>query len=218
LGYVPLPGGDGAVKHPCRTAFAHLWAAGVALDDDLPPVAALSTIERNLLVRQCETGIGCVPTSSMGRLFDAVGSLVGVRHHISYEAQGAIELEIVAEPYLDDSARYEFGWNGGIIECAPVIGAIAADARSGVATGMIAAGFHHAVAQLITTAASSARDSSTIVALTGGVFQNALLVTLARAALEREGFEVLTHRLVPPNDGGLSLGQAFVASNRRTEQ
>jgi hydrogenase maturation protein HypF len=217
LGYVPLPGGDGAVKHPCRTAVAHLWAAGVALHDDLPAVAELSMIERNLLLRQFEIGVGCVPTSSMGRLFDAVGSLLGLRHHISYEAQAAIELEIAAEPYVDNGAHYEFGWAGDIIDCAPVITAIVDDIRSGIATGAIAAGFHHTVASMIATAARQCRDSSNIVALTGGVFQNALLVALARTALEREGFEVLTHRFVPPNDGGLALGQAFIAANR-TEQ
>jgi hydrogenase maturation protein HypF len=217
LGYVPLPGGDGAVRHPCRTACAHLWAAGVALDDDLPPVAEMSMVERKLLVRQFETGVGCVPTSSMGRLFDAVGSLLGLRHHISYEAQAAIELEVAAEPYIDNCAPYEFGWTSDIIDCAPVINAIVNDIRSGVATGVIAAGFHYAVASMIVTAATRARDSSNVAALTGGVFQNALLMALARAALEREGFEVLTHRLVPPNDGGLALGQAFVAAHR-TEQ
>ena len=214
---VPLPGGDSAIRHPSRVALAHLWAAGVEWTHDLPPVASHSELERNLLRRQFETGVGCVPTSSMGRLFDAISSLVGLRHTITYEAQAAIDLEVVAEGHMDHCPEYHFGLvAGGQIDAAPVVAAVAADVRNGCATGAIAAGFHHAVVEAIVAAAAAVRAEQRldVVVLTGGVFQNVALVRCARRALLASGFEVLTHRIVPPNDGGLALGQAYIASHR----
>lgn len=216
LRYVPLPGGDAAVRHPCRVALSHLWAAGVPWVPDLGPVVALSAVQRGLLVRQFESGFGCVPTSSMGRLFDAVSSLVGIRHSVTYEAQAAIELEIASEPHLGDCPTYAFPVTAVGVDCAPVIAAIAADVLSGIAVGAIGAGFHHAVAALVGDVARRTRSMHGLqtVALTGGVFQNAVLTRLTRAVLVGAGFDVLTHRLVPANDGGLALGQAFIGSHR----
>ena len=215
LGYVPLPGGDAAIRHPCRVALAHLWSAGVPWQPGLASVDALDDVERNLLDRQLERGVACVPTSSMGRLFDAVASLLGLRHRVTYEAQAAIDLEIAAgsgEP-LDP---YRFVVDGGDIDTRPVIRAIVDDLRRGRPVGDIAVTFHLAVADLVVSVADQIRQHRGLptVALTGGVFQNSLLTMACTERLEAAGFVALTHHLVPPNDGGLALGQAYIAAHR----
>jgi hydrogenase maturation protein HypF len=216
LKYVPLPGGDTTIRKPYRAALAHLWAAGIEWAPDLFPVRVAGDAELGVIERQLGRGVQCVPTSSMGRLFDAVSSLLGVRHTVSYEAQAAIELETVAEAHLDAAPDYRFRRVGDQLDAAPVLRSIVADLRDGRATGAIAAGFHLSVARLIRETADELRLTTGLgrVALSGGVFQNVLLVRLARASLVQGGLEVLTHRLVPPNDGGLALGQAAVAGYR----
>ena len=219
LRYVPLPGGDATIRKPYRAALSHLWAAGIDWDDDLAPVGAAGESECGVLARQLDRGIHCVPTSSMGRLFDAVSSLVGLRHVVSYEAQAAIELEVVAAADLRAPNcgvdRYRFDAGAEEIDPAPVLRAIVGDLRRGVDVGAIALGFHAAVARLAADAADRVRHATGLarVALSGGVFQNVLLTRLTRAALVERGFVVLTHRLVPPNDGGLALGQLAVAAH-----
>jgi hydrogenase maturation protein HypF len=218
LRYVPLPGGDATIRKPSRAALAHLWAAGIEWAPDLPPVHHTTGEELTVLRRQLERNMQCVPTSSMGRLFDAVSSLLGIRHTASYEAQAAMELEHVAEGEMADRFRpYRFAASGDEIDAAPVLRAIVDDMRRGCATGPMAAGFHMAVAELIADTADRLREATGIerVALSGGVFQNVLLLRLARAALAARDLGVLTHRLVPPNDAGLALGQVAVAGWRR---
>jgi hydrogenase maturation protein HypF len=225
LGYVPLPGGDAAVRRPYRMALAHLRAAGIAWDDGLPPVDACPPGERRLLAQQLDRDLNCVPTSSMGRLFDAVSSLADVCHLAEYEAQAAVELEAAAlratpgtgTGGVQDPARgYAFGFRPGaapgaelIADPGPVLAAVVADVRAGTEPPLIAARFHAAVAGLVRHGCLAARERHGLetVALTGGVFGNALLSSSAAAALRAEGFTVLRHRLVPPNDGGLALGQ-----------
>jgi hydrogenase maturation protein HypF len=213
LSYVPLAGGDISVLRPYRMALAHLWAAGIAWEPDLPPVAACPVDERRVLRRQLETAVGCVPTSSMGRLFDAVSALIGVREVVAYEAQAAIELEGLARGIENADAPYAFEVNGSLIDPTPVIQAVVRDQRTGVAAGVIGARFHHAVADLIVDLADRERDASQLVALSGGVFQNALLLRLTLKGLHAKGLEVITHRAVPPNDGGLALGQLMVGNS-----
>jgi hydrogenase maturation protein HypF len=214
LGYVPLPGGDATIKRPYRAALAHLWAAGIEWSHDLAPVHATEEAELKALRRQLERDVMCVPTSSMGRLFDAVSSLLDVRHRVSYEAQAAIELETQAEAHLAAARPYRFPVEGDVIDPGPLLRAIVDDLRAGAARGEIAAGFHLTVAQLVGDLATEIAGpiGLTRVALSGGVFQNVLLLRLARAELRRRGFEVLTHRIVPPNDGGLALGQVVIAA------
>ncbi|MHB1509695.1 MAG: carbamoyltransferase HypF [Acidimicrobiales bacterium] len=216
----PLPGGDAAVRNPSRVALAHLWAAGIPWAPELPPVTATGERELEVLFRQLAAGVACVPTSSMGRLFDAVSSLLGLRHHITYEAQAAIELEVLAEHPADPVPDYVFDIDGVLIEPKPVLAGIVDDLQGQVDAAAIAAGFHHAVANLVVDLAARVRTSegASTVVLAGGVFQNALLSRLARRGLVEAGFEVLTHRLVPPNDGGLALGQALIVSHRQRNQ
>ena len=215
---VQLPGGDAAIRHPNRVALSHLDVAGVEWADDIPAVREMTRTERALLRRQLDRDVACVPTTSMGRLFDAVASLLGLRHEVSYEAQAAIDLESAAERCIAAIEPYEFGIVDGVIDQRPVISAIANDVRSGVAVESVARAFHDAVADAVVETASALRSTRgiEIVALTGGVFQNALLTRLCVSRLEAKGLVCLTHHLVPPNDGGLALGQAFVAAHRAT--
>jgi hydrogenase maturation protein HypF len=216
LKYVPLAGGDVSVLRPYRMALSHLWAAGLPWDDDLPPVRACPPRERKSLAHQLTTGVGSVPTSSMGRLFDAVSALVGVRQVVAYEAQAAIELEGISRDADGDTTRYEFAVDASaaptVINPAPVLAAIVSDMRAGIRASVIGARFHRAVAELIVDLAGAEDPVPQTIALTGGVFQNALLLRLARNGLVAKGFDVITHRHVPPNDGGIALGQLMVGN------
>ena len=163
-----------------------------------------------------ETGMGCVPTSSMGRLFDAVSALIGVRQVVAYEAQAAIELEGLSRGVDGDTSSYTFdidrSSHPALIDPTPVVHAVVRDHRAGVPAAVIGARFHCAVADLIVKLASEDRDPSQTIALSGGVFQNALLLHLTLERLRTNGFHVITHRRVPPNDGGIALGQLLVGT------
>ena len=217
LKYVPLPGGDVSVLRPYRMALAHMWAAGLPWDQDLAPVRACPTDERRVLAHQLETGLGCAPTSSMGRLFDAVAALADVRQVVAYEAQAAIELEGLSRDAACGTAAYQFAVDlthtPAVIDPAPVVAAVIADTRSGVAAGVIGARFHRAVADVIVRLAAALVTDMPTVALSGGVFQNALLLRLVLSGLQDKGFDVITHRFVPPNDGGIALGQLLVGNS-----
>jgi hydrogenase maturation protein HypF len=217
LAEVPLAGGDAAIKKPYRVALAHLRAAGVAWADTLAPVRAATQTEQRVLARQFETGFNAVPTSSLGRLFDAVASLLEVRQLVSYEGQAAIELEALAlqAGEGDGPAGYAFDLRAdGVFDAAPVVAALVSDLRRGTARASIAARFHAAVADVIVRSAERVRGQTgvTTAALSGGVFQNGTVLELACRQLSARGFELLVHRQVPPNDGGLALGQVMVAA------
>ena len=210
---VPLPGGDAAVRNPWRMALSQLWMAGIDWTPDLPPVAAATPAELRLTRSQLESGSGCVPCSSMGRLFDAVASLLGVRQRIDYEGQAAIELEALADsigdtegPELRLAVRAD-----GVIDPAGMLRAMVSALRAGVQPAVLAAEFHRAVAVAVNEAVRNAAGPVRLVGLTGGVFQNVLLLRGCRQRLQQTGFEVLTHETVPPNDGGLALGQAAIS-------
>jgi hydrogenase maturation protein HypF len=223
LSYVPLPGGDTAIRKPYRTALAHLWAAGIPWEDTLAPVRAASPVERAVIARQIERGVNAVPTSSMGRLFDAVAALAGVRQDVTYEAQAAIELQmLVDDSEVTSAGAYEWelgtgqdGTEGAVIEigAGSVIRGIVKDVQTGVPANAIAARFHNSVAVMVTQVCRAIRDETQLsdVALSGGVWQNATLLRKTLDLLRADGFTVHTHRVVPPSDGGLALGQAVVA-------
>ncbi|MFL7792030.1 MAG: carbamoyltransferase HypF [Anaerolineae bacterium] len=211
LKYVPLPGGDAAIRKPYRTALAHLWAAGLDWDNRLPSVAAAPLGERVILEQQLKRDVSVVSTSSVGRLFDAVSSLTGVRQEVNYEAQAAIEFEMLVEHGMEDA--YTFSLNGEEIDVSPCIRAVVADVRAGIAAGVIAARFHNGLAQMVRDVCVCLRKETGLkeVALSGGVFQNVTLLGKVLPLLQEAGFTIYIHRLIPPNDACISLGQAVIA-------
>jgi hydrogenase maturation protein HypF len=220
IGYLrpmPLPGGDAAIKRPYRSALAHLFAAGLEWSPDLPCVAACPTTELKLLRRQLESGLNCVPCTSMGRLFDALASLTGICQSATYEAQPAMEMEARAgdclyEPYPTEAPN-TFPL---VLDPKPLLAAVIADLRSLCDLETIASRIHATVTQWLVSTCWRIREHAGLdtVALSGGTFQNVLLLKQAVEKLEKDGFRVLTHRLVPPNDGGIALGQAAIAAVR----
>jgi hydrogenase maturation protein HypF len=210
---VPLSGGDAAVRNPWRMALSQLWMADIDWTPDLAPVAARSPDELRLIRSQLESGTGCVPCSSMGRLFDAVASLLGVRHRIDYEGQAAIELEALAES-MGDTAGPSLPLRvrpDGVIDPRTMVQTMVSALYAGSPPALLAASFHRAVAQAVAEVVGQVAGGVRLVGLTGGVFQNVLLLRMCRELLQRAGFEVLTHHTVPPNDGGLALGQAAIS-------
>ncbi len=228
LAYTPLPGGDKAIKEPWRMALSWLNTSGVEWSDDLHPVQYSINSEQlavenpkftiqnsDSLRHQLTTGINAPKTSSMGRLFDAVAALSGVRQTVNYEAQAAIEFEALADP--DEANHYSFTiHNSKLIDPTPMFQAITADLKSGGSISTISARFHNGLAQMVADVSLAMRsefDINTVV-LSGGVWQNITLLNKSLALLEKEGFEVLIHEKVPANDGGISLGQAMIAAHQ----
>jgi hydrogenase maturation protein HypF len=222
LELVPMPGGTAAIHRPYRMALGYLF--GLLGQDvslrGLPVLERIDPAEVAVIRRQMERRLNSPLTSGAGRLFDAVSALAGVRGVVDYEAQAAIELEMLAMEAASpaDSEVYPFSIveEGGcrMVKLADLISAVVKDAREDVLPSVISARFHGTVARMIVDMCrliSSERDIR-LVALSGGVFQNRLLLAQTMAGLCREGFEVLTHRIMPCNDGGISLGQAVIAN------
>ena len=213
LAAVPLPGGAAAIRAPWRMAAAYLRSAYGA---DLP--AGLAVRTRNAgpwdaVLALADRGVNAPPTTSAGRLFDAVAALVGVRDEVRYEGQAAIELEQCADS--GERAAYPMSFAAGVLDGADLIRAVVSDLGRAVPPPVISARFHRGLAAAtVHAAATIARaESLDTVALSGGVFQNVLLLTLVADDLEKQGLRVLTHTQVPCNDGGISLGQAAVAAS-----
>ena len=219
LEYLPLPGGALAIKKPYRTAIGYLLALGMDLDPALPLFAGVNEEEIDIIRGQVATGLNTPLTSSIGRLFDAVAALSGTRDVIEYEAQAAIDLETLASHAPGETGGYPFtvieldGVN--IIKIADLLAAVIEDIRGSTPKSVIAARFHNTVAGIIVELcqAISTRTGLKEVALSGGVFQNRLLLEQAITRLESTGLKVYTHHQVPFNDGGVSLGQAVIADH-----
>ncbi len=244
LEYLPLPGGDAAVKRPYRTAIGYILAllGEDALDavvatlnqvkgkqSQLASIGRITKVEKEVIKRQIERNINTPVTSSMGRLFDAISALLGLRGEIDYEAQAAVELEMAAySSVLASSVRdeaiggaqesypYRIAEDKGIriVRLKDLLSAIMDDLQQGTSRGTISVKFHNTVAQMINEMCGLIADETGIsqVALSGGVFQNRLLLRKSVGLLEGSGLQVLTHRQVPCNDGGISLGQAVIAN------
>lgn len=214
LTYIPMLGGEAAVRQPWRLALAWLTQADLDWEEDIAPIETAGSEAREMLKRMFEIRINTPLTSSMGRLFDAVSSLANVRQEINYEAQAAIELEALVDP--DEEGAYPFALVDENIDPVPVIREIVDDLRAGVSVPKIAARFHNGVAHMVDQVCRAIRDQSEVdeVALSGGVWQNMVLLSRTVQLLRQSGFKIYVHRQVPTNDGGLSLGQAIVAACR----
>lgn len=208
---VPLPGGDSATKEPWRMALSWLRVAGVPWDADLAPVNQAGPDSLPILKTQLTKQVNAPLTSSMGRLFDAAASIAGLRQTVSYEAQAAIEFEASMDP--NEDGRYDFKLEDGRIDPSAMIRQIAQDARDHIAIGTIAARFHNTVAAFSLAACIGLKESKNInrVVLSGGVWQNMVLLEKMSSSLRHAGFDVFIHHKVPANDGGVSLGQAVIA-------
>jgi hydrogenase maturation protein HypF len=218
LDYVPMPGGAKAVREPWRMAavYLHRTLGDDFLNSPLPFVQSLNVPAWATLSSMAATGTNSPETSSMGRLFDAVSGLLGLRGVVKYEGQAAVELESIASEDLEERYEFELTANGSIIKAEPVIRRAVEDILNGVPPEKVSARFHLAVAHLIAAVARRINEDRKInrVVLSGGVFQNVLLLRHACRLLESQDLKVYTHSRVPPNDGGISLGQAAVANAR----
>ncbi|MDF2988399.1 MAG: (NiFe) hydrogenase maturation protein HypF [Eubacterium sp.] len=235
LQYVMMPGSDSAVKHPWKMALSHLFSAGllnaVAADDetcrrnggpigetrqDCRILSGISSGDIAFTLRMLERKLNCPETSSMGRFFDAVSALLGIKTDISYEGQAAIELEYFArlkgaKPY---EAALEFDETGGfVVRTDSIIHQLLEDIQRKKGLELIASSFHSTISEIILAGCSEIRKSSKLnrVVLSGGVFQNITLLGMSFELLKKNGFEVYTHSRVPANDGGIALGQAIMS-------
>jgi hydrogenase maturation protein HypF len=239
-----LPGGDAAVKEPRRVALVLLWElyGNAALErDDLAPIRAFSRAERKTLAQMLSKNINAPITTSAGRLFDGIAALIGLHQYVSFEGQAAMALEysadaviadaypiVVAEAPKDKATRRQGDKEknspghqvtrspGLVLDWQSLVDAVLMDLSRGVERGIIAARFHNALVEAIVAVARKIGEPN--VALSGGCFQNRLLTERAATRLTQEGFRVLLHCHVPPNDGCISLGQVVVAAARISAQ
>jgi len=230
LEYLPLPGGDAAIKKPYRTAIGYILTllgentlnaviANEVKQSQLASIGQVTEVEVEVIKRQIERRINSPLSSSMGRLFDGISALLGIRGEIDYEGQAAVELEMASyeEDYahVKESYPYRIVEDGGmrIVRLRDLLSAVIEDLHQGISKGMISVKFHNTIAQIINEMCHLIADETGVnqVALSGGVFQNRLLLRKTVNLLEDSGFQVFTHRQVPCNDGGISLGQAVIA-------
>ncbi len=213
LKYVPLAGGDISVRSPARMALAHLWSAGLDWQSEFACTQGLCMEERTALHIQLEKQINSPFTSSMGRLFDAASAFIGVRQHVNYEGQAAIEMETIVNQ--DENGFYPFDINQTDFDPAPFWKGLIHDYLSGMSQGKMAARIHNSIAQLALQICLLIHEEENMdtVALSGGVWQNKVLLTNTIELLQAADFNVLWHQHVPTNDGGIAYGQACIAAN-----
>ncbi len=202
---VPLPGGERAIREPWRMACA--WLDAVS-DGDPKPLPGVDRLRWSQVLALARSGLNTPPTTSVGRLFDAVAALCGVRLTVNYEGQAAIELEAACDPV--ETGAYPFS----LTDPSDGLRGLIADVNAGIAVGVVSARFHRGLAAATVHACTAAADDSGLdtVVLAGGVFLNRRLLEGVREGLEREGLRVLLPRRLPPGDGAISYGQAAVAA------
>lgn len=207
---LPLPGGEAAIRQPWRIAVAALHQAG-----EEPPPALFGERRRvEQVLRLLDRGVACPRSTGAGRYFDAVAALCGLCESASFDGQAAMLLEAAAAPGPFDP--YPFRLQGRAIDLRPTFRAIASALRRGTEAAEIAARFHETMARAVASCCEALREEGapSVVALSGGCFQNRRLAERVEALLVERGFEVFGHRLVPPNDGGIAYGQAAVVAAR----
>ncbi len=220
LKYVVLPGGEAAIRKPYRMAISHLYHLPSSLTSSLSLFNRVDPLELEIVRRQIEGRFNSPLTSSCGRLFDAVSSLLGICDVITYEGQAAIELEMIADNDFEDGYHWPLPRDKFpiIINQEPLLRDIIHDLKAGVPVAVISAKFHNAIAEMISGVCCliRERDGLSKVALSGGVFQNLYLLKRTLSHLQRKGFEPYIHHQVPCNDGGIALGQAVIANAKVT--
>ena len=220
LKYVVLPGGEAAIRKPYRMAVSHLYNLPSALTSGLALFDRINPLELEIIRRQIERRINSPLTSSCGRLFDAVSSLLGICDVITFEGEAAIGLEMLADESVEDVYHWPLarGKFPIAINQEPILGDIIRDLEAGVPIAVISAKFHNAVAEMISGVCCliRERDGLSKVALSGGVFQNIYLLKRTLSHLRRKGFMSYIHHQVPCNDGGIALGQAVIANAKVT--
>jgi hydrogenase maturation protein HypF len=217
--YVPLPGGDAAVRQVWRPALSWLKEAfGNEYPDSLPFLQLVPERDVRVVSGMITRGLNSVLTSSCGRLFDAVASLIGLRQEVTFEGQAAIELEMIARPEIEDCYSFEIeDRTPAQIDFRPMIREIVRDLADGAFKSdvktVVASRFHNTIAAVIGKVCQQIRKNERLnrVCLSGGTFQNVFLLQRSVSLLRRHGLEVFIHSQVPPNDGGIALGQAVIA-------
>jgi hydrogenase maturation protein HypF len=216
---VPLPGGAAAIREPWRMAVSYLahHFGREFLKLDIPFLRQLNRPKVDLLLRMMDQGVNSPLTSSCGRLFDAVATLIGIRQQVNYEAQAAIELEMaMASPEEDAAYPMKLVPDGDhwIISTRPLFEVLLDDLGQNVPVAAISRRFHNGLVEGFVKLATLLRKKTTLhrVCLSGGTFHNIYLSERLEARLSEAGFEVFTQKAVPAGDGGLSLGQAVVAA------
>lgn len=218
LEQVPMPGGEMAIRQPWRMALSHLHAAfGDAMEElDLPFMKGLDQAKVYRVLQVLRKGVRSPTTSSMGRLFDAVSSLLGLRQEVTYEGQAAVELQMVSEQKVSDSYPVVVADGGRPwrVLTGPIVRSVVEDLLAGVARRTIAGRFHNAVVGIIDAVAARIAQETGVrqAVLSGGVFQNAIISSGARRRLEARGLKVYLPKEMPPNDQGIALGQVLVAA------
>lgn len=217
LAYVPMPGSAAAIKEPWRMAVSYLYdALGEGFWDlDLPLLKAIEDSKIQIMVDMVNSRVNAPLTSSLGRLFDGIAAIIGIRNQVRFEGQAAMELEMLAGGQADTLYDYEWISADGLkISTRPIIRGVAKDITQGIPPTVISCKFHQTLIRLFADLCDVIRKENGLnrVVLSGGVFQNSILLTGLINVLEKEKFQVLSHKQVPANDGGISLGQALVAA------